>query len=68
VGSLCNSFTNIVQISSKALESSTKAVESAELKEFAMKDKEIPVKDWTGPEDSRRLRLPDFKTIGTLTL
>jgi hypothetical protein len=20
---------------------------------------------WTGPEESRRLRLPDFKTIGT---
>jgi hypothetical protein len=25
----------------------------------------IPLKAWTGPEDSRRLRLPDFKTIGT---
>ena len=24
-----------------------------------------PVKAWTGPEGSRRLRLPDFKTIGT---
>jgi hypothetical protein len=22
-------------------------------------------KAWTGPEGSRRLRLPDFKTIGT---
>jgi len=21
---------------------------------------------WTGPQGSRRLRLPDFKTIGTL--
>jgi hypothetical protein len=28
--------------------------------------KEIPLQAWTGPEDSRRLRVPDFKTIGTL--
>jgi hypothetical protein len=27
--------------------------------------KAIPLQAWTGPEDSRRLRLPDFKTIGT---
>jgi hypothetical protein len=27
--------------------------------------KEIPVQAWTGPEGSRRLRLPDFQTIGT---
>jgi len=25
----------------------------------------IPVLAWTGPEGSRRLGLPDFKTIGT---
>jgi hypothetical protein len=25
----------------------------------------IPLQVWTGPEGSRRLRLPDFKTIGT---
>jgi len=24
----------------------------------------IPLQAWTGPEDSRRLRLPDFKIIG----
>jgi len=30
------------------------------------KVKAIPLQAWTGPEDSRRLRLPDFKTIGTL--
>jgi hypothetical protein len=28
--------------------------------------KAITVQAWTGPEDSRRLRLSDFKTIGTL--
>jgi hypothetical protein len=25
----------------------------------------IPLQAWTGLEDSRRFRLPDFKTIGT---
>jgi len=27
--------------------------------------KAIPLQAWTGPESSRRLRLPDIKTIGT---
>ena len=30
-----------------------------------VKVKAIPLQAWTGPEGSRRLRLPDFKTIGT---
>ena len=29
------------------------------------KGKAIPLQAWTDPEGSRRLRLPDFKTIGT---
>jgi len=29
------------------------------------KGKVILLQAWTGPEGSRRLRLPDFKTIGT---
>ena len=29
------------------------------------KGKGIPLQAWTSPEDSRRLRHPDFKTIGT---
>jgi len=29
------------------------------------KGKAIPLQSWTGPEGSRRLRFPDFKTIGT---
>ena len=29
------------------------------------KCKATPLQAWTGPEGSRRLRLPDFKTIGT---
>jgi hypothetical protein len=30
-----------------------------------VKGKAIPLQAWTGPEGSRRLRLPDFTTIGT---
>ena len=29
--------------------------------------KAIPLQAWRGPEGSRRLRLPDFKTIGTVS-
>jgi len=29
------------------------------------KCKAIPLQAWTGPEGSRKMRLPDFKTIGT---
>jgi len=29
------------------------------------KGKAIQLQAWTGPEGSRRLRLPDFKSIGT---
>jgi hypothetical protein len=29
------------------------------------KGKAIPLQSWTGPGGSRRLRFPDFKTIGT---
>jgi len=29
------------------------------------KGKAIPLQTWTGPEGSRRFRLPDLKTIGT---
>jgi len=27
--------------------------------------KAIPLQAWTGPEGSRRLKLPHFKTVGT---
>ena len=30
-----------------------------------IKGKAIPLQAWTGPEGSRKLRLPDFKTFGT---
>ena len=29
------------------------------------KGKAIPLQAWTGPEGSRKFRLPDFKTVGT---
>jgi len=32
---------------------------------LASKGKAMPVRASTGPEDSRRLRLPYFKTVGT---
>ena len=34
---------------------------------FQVKDKgkAIPLQAWAGPEGSTKLRLPDFKTIGT---
>jgi hypothetical protein len=28
------------------------------------KDKAIPLQAWTGPERSRKLRLPNFKIVG----
>ena len=31
----------------------------------AEKGKAIPLQAWAGPEGSRKLRLPDFKTIST---
>jgi hypothetical protein len=30
-----------------------------------LKGKAIPLQFWAGPEGSRRLKLPDFKKIGT---
>jgi hypothetical protein len=30
-----------------------------------LKGKAIPLKVWKGPEDSRKLRLPAFMTLGT---
>ena len=32
---------------------------------YAVKGKATPLQAWTGPEGSRRLRLPDFETVGT---
>jgi hypothetical protein len=32
---------------------------------ITIKGEAIPVQPWTVPEGSRRLRLPDFKTVGT---
>jgi len=31
---------------------------------WVKKGKAIPLQAWRGPEGSKRLRLPDFKTIG----
>jgi hypothetical protein len=34
-------------------------------KHYSLFGKAFPLQAWTGPEGSRRLRLPDFKTVGT---
>ena len=36
-----------------------------QINEVKVKGNAIPLQAWTGPEGSRRLRLPDFKTIST---
>jgi hypothetical protein len=33
--------------------------------EINVKVKAVPLQAWTDPKSSRRLRLPDFETIGT---
>jgi hypothetical protein len=38
---------------------------SPETVSTSVKDKAFPLKAWGGLEGSRRLRLPDFKTIDT---
>jgi hypothetical protein len=35
------------------------------VKEEREKGKAVPVQTWKSPEGSRRIRLPDFKTVGT---
>jgi hypothetical protein len=40
-------------------------IEEEEEVEEEEEGKAVPVQPWTGPECSRRLKLPDFKTIGT---
>jgi len=38
---------------------------SGEYGEIVYLQKAIPLWAWAGPEGARRLRLPDFKTVGT---
>ena len=45
--------------------SSIDSFRTAECSKVKGKDKSIPLQAWTGPEDSKRLRLPDFKTFDT---
>jgi len=44
--------------------STKRGPESEKYSTALRKVKAIPLQAWTGPEGSRRLRLPDFKTIG----
>jgi hypothetical protein len=54
---LCN-MTHLTKYNDNSLLRSSVAV-------VLVKGKAIPLQAWTDPEGSRRLRLPDFKTIGT---
>jgi hypothetical protein len=60
IGGKCNTngedemFTNFCQGISREVKTYVK-----------VRGKEIPLQGWTDPKGSRRLRLPDFKTIGT---
>jgi hypothetical protein len=42
-----------------------KILQDSDILECKGKGKTIPLKAWRGPEFSKRLRLPDFKTIST---
>jgi hypothetical protein len=48
----------------KELRASSITVHNKQYNE-SCKGKAIPLQAWTGPEGSRRLRFPDFMTIGT---
>ena len=56
-------FLNSEAYLQKEFFSSVLACESTVLRRS--KSKVIPLQAWTGREGSRRLRLPDFKTVGT---
>jgi len=57
--------TQINPFGSEAPYYSLKSKASDTFSEDKGKGKAIPLQAWTDPESSRRLRLPDFKTIGT---
>ena len=54
---------NILSGSVRTIKNNKDALEVAR-KEIG-KGKGVPLQAWTGPEGSRRLRLADFKTLGT---
>ena len=68
VGKYTNSNPSICIIYHTILSNQTKIEISRTcyiLTQYKGKGKAISLQAWTGPKCSRRLRLPDFKTIGT---
>jgi hypothetical protein len=59
----CREFFTLAEETSS--EKNGAACSSSVNRQFKGKGKAIPLQAWTGPEDCRRLRLLDFKTIGT---
>jgi hypothetical protein len=60
-----NWSTSVIVVVSSSSISSIISSSNGSINSSSKKGKAIPLQDWTGPESSRRLRLPDFKTIGT---
>ena len=54
----------VLQTNTTQYKKKTVCVGCTEITLVMCKSKAIPLQAWTGPEGSRRLRLPDFKTIG----
>jgi hypothetical protein len=61
----CAKFVLNVQIWTQIANRNLATAASCRLRCKTCNGKAIPLQAWRGPEGSRRLRLPDFKTIGT---
>jgi hypothetical protein len=61
-----NIYINLEVAGSKMLRYVKKScIKRSDILFYRCKCKAIPLQAWTGPEASRRLRLSDFKTVGT---
>jgi len=62
---ICNTRSKIGTCRQILVELSNKTVGKFRCFIYIYEGKAIPLQAWTGPEASRSLRLPDFKTVGT---
>jgi hypothetical protein len=63
--SICRTYVEKIQVSLKPDTNNWYSIRRHHIYDSKGKGKAIPLQGWTGPEVSRRMRLPDFKTIGT---
>ena len=47
------------------LKSAPKDTDTQNRTKWLLGKEAVPLQAWTGPEGSKKLRLPDFKTVGT---